>query len=85
MLPLRQVGFRHVGQTVTIALADTTLRITDQHGELITSVPRASDGEIGRFKAYVTKHYGNSGIAMSHPAGWADFSHCPLAIAGHCA
>lgn len=34
---------------------DTTLRIIDQHGELITTVPSASDGEISRFKAYGTR------------------------------
>ena len=50
-----QVGFSHSGQTVTIQLGDTTLRIIDEHGELITSVPRASDGEISRFKAYGTQ------------------------------
>jgi hypothetical protein len=27
------------------------LRIIDQHGELLTTVPRASTGEISRFKA----------------------------------
>jgi hypothetical protein len=31
---------------------DTTLRVIDQHGELLTTVPRASTGEISRFKAY---------------------------------
>jgi hypothetical protein len=47
-----QVGFSHAGKTVTIETADTTLRILDDDGELITTVPRASDGEISRFKAY---------------------------------
>jgi hypothetical protein len=42
--------------TVTIQLGYTTLRIIDQHGELITTVPRASDGEISRFKAYGSRH-----------------------------
>lgn len=51
-LPRIQVGFPQAGQTVTIQLGDTTLRIIDQHGELITTVPRVSDGEISRFKAY---------------------------------
>jgi transposase InsO family protein len=50
-----QVGFGHAGKTVTIQLGDTTLRITDQYGELITTVPRVSDGEISRFKAYGTR------------------------------
>ena len=47
-----QVGFSHAGKTVTVQLGDTTLRIIDQQGELITIVPRAGDGEISRFKAY---------------------------------
>jgi hypothetical protein len=34
-----QAGFSHAGQTVTIQLDDTTLRVIDQHGELITIVP----------------------------------------------
>ncbi len=49
------VGFPHAGQTVTIQLGDTILRVIDQHGELITTVPRLSDGEISRFKAYGTR------------------------------
>jgi Integrase core domain len=47
-----QVGFSHAGKTVTIQPGDTTLRIIDQHGELLTTVPRNSTGEISRFKAY---------------------------------
>jgi hypothetical protein len=35
-----QVGFPHAGQIVTIQLGDTTLRVTGQDGELITTVPR---------------------------------------------
>ena len=50
-----QVGFPHAGQTVTIQLGDTILRIIDQHGELITPVPRVSDGEISRLKVYGTR------------------------------
>jgi hypothetical protein len=38
-----QVGFGNAGKTVTIQLGDTTLRIIDQHGELITTVPRAAN------------------------------------------
>jgi len=49
-----QVGFSHAGKTVTIQLGDTTLRIIDQHGELITTVPRATNDKISRFKAYRT-------------------------------
>jgi hypothetical protein len=47
-----QVGMTRAGQTVTIQLGDTTLRIIDQHGELITTVPRNGTGEVSRFKAY---------------------------------
>ena len=47
-----QVGFSHAGKIVTIETGDTTLRIIDEHGELITTVPRTSTGEISRFKAY---------------------------------
>jgi hypothetical protein len=36
--------------------ADTTLRVIDPSGELLTTVPRISTGEISRFKAYGTKH-----------------------------
>jgi hypothetical protein len=50
-----QVGFPHAGKTVTVELGDTTLRIIDQHGELITTVPRNGTGEISRFKAYGTR------------------------------
>jgi transposase InsO family protein len=50
-----QVGFSHAGQTVTIELGDTTLRIIDSNGELISTVPRHSRGEISRFKAYGRK------------------------------
>jgi hypothetical protein len=49
-----QVGFGHVGKTVTIELGDTSMRVIDQHGELITTIPRNSTGEISRFKAYGT-------------------------------
>jgi transposase InsO family protein len=46
-----QAGFSHAGQIVTIELADTTLPVIDSNGELITTVPRNSTGEISRFKA----------------------------------
>jgi transposase InsO family protein len=51
-----QVGFSHAGQTVTIELGDASLRVIDEHGELITTVPRNGSGEISRFKAYGTRH-----------------------------
>jgi hypothetical protein len=50
-----QVGFSHAGETVTIETGDTALRIIDQNGELIATVPRAGTGEISRFKAYGTR------------------------------
>jgi hypothetical protein len=34
-----------------LLLDSTTLRIIDQHGGLLTTVPRASTGEISRFTA----------------------------------
>jgi hypothetical protein len=57
-----QAGLSHAGQTVTIQLGDATLRIIDQHGELITTVPRNRTGEISRFKAYGKQ------AAMTRPA-----------------
>jgi hypothetical protein len=51
-----QAGFSHAGKTVTIELADTTLAVIDSNGELITTVPRNSTGDITRFKAYGTRH-----------------------------
>jgi hypothetical protein len=50
-----QVGFSHAGKTVTVELGDTTLRVIDQHGELITTVPRNSTCEVSRYKAYGTR------------------------------
>jgi len=50
-----QVGMPHAGQTVTIELGDTNLRVIDQHGEFIATVPRDSTGEISRYKAYGTR------------------------------
>jgi len=49
------VGFSHAGNIVTIETGDTSLRIIDQHGELITTVPRNGTGELSRFKAYGSK------------------------------
>jgi hypothetical protein len=46
----------HAGQAVTIELGDTTLRVIDRSGELITTVPRNSLGEITRLKAYGARH-----------------------------
>lgn len=41
--------------TVTVELGDATLRVIDQHDELITIVPRTSTAEVSRFKAYGTR------------------------------
>jgi hypothetical protein len=49
------IGMTHAGQTVTIELGDTTLRIIDPNGELLTTAPRNGNGEISRFKAYRTR------------------------------
>jgi hypothetical protein len=50
-----QAGMTHACQTVTIELGDTSLRVIDQHGELIATVPRDGTGEISRYKAYGTR------------------------------
>jgi transposase InsO family protein len=50
------VGLPHAGQIVTVEPGDTTLRITGPDGELLTTVPRTSTGEISRFKAHGTRH-----------------------------
>jgi transposase InsO family protein len=50
-----QAGLSHAGQAVTIELGSTSLRIIDQHGELITTVHRNGTTEISRFKAYGTQ------------------------------
>ena len=63
-----QVGFLHAGKTVTIELGDTTLRVIDQHGELITTVPRNGTGEISRFKAYGSQATIRTRAAATTPA-----------------
>ena len=50
-----QVGLPHAGQIVTIELGGTVLRVIDSNGELLTTVPRNSTGEISRFKAHGTR------------------------------
>jgi hypothetical protein len=50
-----QAGLSYAGQTVTIELGGTSLRVIDQHGELITTVHRNGTTEISRFKAYGTR------------------------------
>jgi hypothetical protein len=51
-----QVGLPRAGRIVTIEPGDTTLRIIDCNGELLTIVPGNSPGEITRFKAHGSKH-----------------------------
>jgi transposase InsO family protein len=55
-----QVGLPHAGRIVTIELADTTLRVIDANGELLTTVPRNGTGEISRFKAHGSKRPSNT-------------------------
>src|SRR5258708_18427243 len=43
-----QVGLSHAGNTVTIETGDTTLRIIDEHGELITTAPHVSNAQTSR-------------------------------------
>ncbi len=50
-----QVGMSHAGKTVTIDIGDTSLRILDQHDDLIKTVPRTSTAPVSRFKAYGTR------------------------------
>jgi hypothetical protein len=50
------VGLPHAGRIVTTELGDTTLRIIDSNGELLTTVTRNGTGEISRFKAHGSKH-----------------------------
>jgi hypothetical protein len=50
-----QVGMSHAGKTITIDIGDTSLRILDQHDDLIKTVPRTSTAPVSRFKAYGTR------------------------------
>jgi len=52
---ITKVGFSHAGKTATIELADTTLRVMDEHGGLITTAQRTGPVEISRFKAQGTR------------------------------
>jgi hypothetical protein len=49
-----QTGFSRASRP-SLSLGDSALRIIDQHGELITTVPRAGGAEISLFKAYGTR------------------------------
>ena len=42
-----QVGLPYAGRIVSIEPGDTTLRVIDPNGELLTTVPRTSTGVIG--------------------------------------
>lgn len=46
------VGFHHAGQTVTIEVEDTVLRVLDAHDQILTAVARTSRNEVTRYKAY---------------------------------
>jgi hypothetical protein len=45
----------HAGQTVTVQLGDTSLRVIHRHGELLITVSCNGAGEVSRFKAYGTR------------------------------
>ena len=47
-----QVGSSHASNTVTIELGDTSLRVIDHNGELLTTTPRNATAEISRYKSY---------------------------------
>jgi hypothetical protein len=47
-----QVGLRYAGQSVTIEVDATTLRVYDQRNQLIKTVSRTSRKEVHRHKAY---------------------------------
>jgi hypothetical protein len=47
-----QVGLRYAGQSVTIEVDATTLRVYDQRNQLIKTVSRTSRKEVHRHKTY---------------------------------
>jgi transposase InsO family protein len=47
-----QVGLRHAGRIVTIEIHERSLRVLDDHEEVITTVPRTSQKPPSRHKAY---------------------------------
>ena len=47
-----QVGMTHAGKTVTIDLADTGMRVFEQHCELIATVHRNGTGEMSRLDTH---------------------------------
>ena len=63
-----QVGLPHAGRIVSIEPGDTTLRVVDCNGELLTIVPRNNPDEITRFKAHGSKHSDlpRAGITPAH-------------------
>jgi hypothetical protein len=48
-----QVGMTHAGKIVTVAAEDDSFRLVID-GETVAVVPRATSGEIARYKAYAT-------------------------------
>jgi hypothetical protein len=47
-----QVGLSHAGQTVTVDVDETRFHVYDQHGTMLTVVPRTNRREVTRYKAY---------------------------------
>jgi transposase InsO family protein len=47
-----QVGFPYRGNTVTIEVDDTVLRVLDHHDQVLKVVPRTNTKEVTRYKAY---------------------------------
>jgi hypothetical protein len=61
------VGLGHARQIVTIQLAETTVRVIDQNGELITTGPRNGTGEISRVQG-LSVHAASQGDATPETA-----------------
>ena len=47
-----QVGLPHARQTVTVDVDETRFQVLDQHGTILTVVPRTNSREVTRYKAY---------------------------------
>lgn len=52
----KMVTSTRVIRIVAVEFGDTVLRVIDANGELLTTVPGTSTGEISRFKAHGGKH-----------------------------
>lgn len=51
-----QVGMVHARTVVSVEVTDTTLHVFDQDGHRLRTVPRTTNKEVTRFKAYGTKN-----------------------------